>query len=97
MKKHNYDDIDDEMLNFETMHKTTMKMSDVTKVLKKLTVIINNENKFKHLIENSQFFVLSFINKIDIFTSTIIKFIIETENVNQLTQMLFDFAFAFRA
>ena len=84
MKKHNYDDIDDKMLNFETMHKTTIKMSDVAKVLKKLTVITNNENKFKHLIENSQSFVFSFISKIDIFISTMIKSIIETENVNQL-------------
>ena len=97
MKKHNYDNIDDKMLNFEIMHKTTIKMSDVAKILKKLTVIINSENKFKHLIENSQFFVFSFISKIDIFISTMIKFIIEIENVNQLIQMLFDFAFAFRA
>ena len=97
MKKHNYDDIDDKMLNFEIMHKTTIKMSDVAKILKKLTVIISSENKFKHLIENSQSFVLSFINKIDIFISTMIKSIIETENVNQLIQMLFDLAFAFRA
>ena len=97
MKKHNYDDIDDEMLNFETMHKTTIKMNDVAKILKKLTVITNNENRFKHLIENSQSFVFSFISKIDIFTSTMIKSIIETENVNQLIQMLFDLAFAFRA
>ena len=97
MKKHNYDDIDDEMLNFETMHKTTIKMSDVAKVLKKFTVIISSENKFKHLIENSQFFVLSFISKIDIFTSTMIKSIVEIENVDQLIQMLFDLAFAFRA
>ena len=96
MKKHNYDDIDDEMLNFEIMHKTTIKMSDVAKILKKLTVIINSENKFKHLIENSQFFVFSFINKIDIFISTMIKFIVETENVDQLIQMLFDLIFALR-
>ena len=59
-------------------------MNDVAKLLKKFTVIINNKNKFKHLIENSQFFVLSFINKIDIFISTMIKFIIKTENVEQL-------------
>ena len=97
MKKHNYDDIDDEMLNFEIMHKTTIKISDVAKILKKFTVIISSENRFKHLIENSQFFVFSFISKIDIFISTMIKFIIETENVDQLIQMLFDFAFAFRA
>ena len=97
MKKHNYDDIDDEMLNFEIMHKTTIKMSDVAKVLEKLTVITSSENRFKHLIENSQFFVFSFINKIDIFISTIIKSIVETENVDQLIQMLFDLAFAFRA
>ena len=84
MKKHNYDDIDDEMLNFEIMHKTTIKMNDVAKILKKLTVITSSENRFKHLIENSQFFVLSFISKIDIFISTMIKFIIEIENVNQL-------------
>ena len=97
MKKHNYDDIDDEMLNFEIMHKTTIKMSDIAKILKKLIMITNSENKFKHLIENSQFFVLSFISKIDIFISTMIKFIVETENVDQLIQMLFDLAFAFRA
>ena len=97
MKKHNYDDIDDEMLNFEIMHKTTIKMNDVAKILKKLTVTISSENKFKHLIENSQSFVLSFISKIDIFISTMIKFIIETENVNQLIQMLFNLILAFRA
>ena len=97
MKKHNYNDIDDEMLNFETMHKTTIKMSDVAKILKKLTVTTSSENRFKHLIENSQSFVFSFISKIDIFISTMIKFIIEIENVNQLIQMLFDFAFAFCA
>ena len=97
MKKHNYDDIDDEMLNFEIMHKTTIKMSDVAKILKKLIVIISSENRFKHLIENSQFFVLSFINKIDIFISTMIKFIVEIKNVDQLIQMLFDLTFAFRA
>ena len=97
MKKHNYDDIDDKMLNFEIMHKTTIKISDVAKILKKFTVIISSENRFKHLIENSQFFVFSFISKIDIFISTMIKFIIETENVDQLIQMLFDFVFALRA
>ena len=85
------------MLNFEIMHKTTIKMSDVAKISKKFTVITNSENKFKHLIENSQFFVLSFISKIDIFISTMIKFIIEIENVNQLIQIMFDFAFAFHA
>ena len=82
MKKHNYDDLDDEMLNFEIMHKTTIKINDVVKILEKFTVITNSKNKFKHLIENSQSFVLSFINKIDIFISTMIKFIIETKNVN---------------
>ena len=97
MKKHNYDDIDDEMLNFETMHKTTIKMSDVATILEKLTVTTSSENKFKHLIENSQSFFFSFINKIDIFISTMIKFIVETENVNQLIQMLFDLVFALRA
>ena len=97
MKKHNYDNIDNKMLNFEVMHKTTIKMNDVAKILKKLTVITNNKNKFKHLIENLQSFVLSFISKIDIFTSTIIKFIIKTKNVDQLIQMLFDLVFAFRA
>ena len=97
MKKHNYDDIDDEMLNFEIMHKTTIKMSDFAKILKKFIVIISNKNKFKHLIENSQLFVLSFISKIDIFISTMIKSIIEIENINQLIQILYDFAFVFRA
>ena len=48
MQKHNYDDIDDKMLNFETMHKTAIKMNDATKILKKLTVIINSKNRFKH-------------------------------------------------
>ena len=72
-------------------------MSDVAKILEKLTVIISSENRFKHLIENSQSFVFSFISKIDIFISTMIKSIVETENVDQLIQMLFDFAFAFRA
>ena len=85
IKKHNYDNIDDEILNLEAMHKTTIKMSNVVKILKKFTVITSSENKVKHLIENSQSFVLSFINKIDIFISTIIKSIIEIENVDQLT------------
>ena len=84
MQKHDYDDIGDKVLNFETMQKTTIEMSDATKVLKKLTVIINSENQFKHLSKNSQFFVSSFINKIDSFTFLIIKFIIKTENVDQL-------------
>ena len=97
MKKHNYDDIDDKMLNFEIIHKTTIKMSDIAKILKKFTVITSSENRFKHLIENSQSFVSLFINKIDIFISTMIKFIIEIKNVNQLIQMLFDLTFAFRA
>ena len=72
-------------------------MNDVAKILKKLTVTTSNENKFKHLIENSQSFVLSFINKIDIFISTMIKSIVEIKNVDQLIQMLFDFVFALRA
>ena len=84
MRKHNYDDIDDKMLNFETMHKTAIKMNNAIKILKKFTVTINNENRFKHLIENSQFFVLSFINKIDIFTFSMIKSTFKIENVNQL-------------
>ena len=46
------------MLNFETMHKTTIKINDIVKILKKFTMITNNKNKFKHLIENSQSFVL---------------------------------------
>ena len=70
MRKHNYDDIDDKMLNFETMYKTTIKINDVTKVLKKLTVIINDKNRFKYLIENSQSFVSSFISKINTFISS---------------------------
>ena len=84
IRKHNYDDIDDKMLNFEAMHKTAIKMSDTTKILKKFTVTISNENRFKHLIENSQFFVLSSINKIDTFTFSMIKSTFETKNVNQL-------------
>ena len=82
MRKPNYDDIDDEMLNFETIYKTAIKMNNATKILKKFTVIINSENRFKHLIENSQFFVSSFINKIDIFTFSITKFTFKTENVD---------------
>ena len=82
MRKHNYDDIDDKMLNFETMHKTAIKMSVATKVLKKLTIIINSENRFKHLIENSQFFLFSFIHKIDTFTYSMIKSAFEIENVD---------------
>ena len=74
MRKHNYDDIDDEMLNFETMHKTTIKINNATKILKKFTILINNKNRFKHLIKNSQFFVFSSINKIDTFTFSMIKF-----------------------
>ena len=66
------------------MNKTTMKINNVVKILEKLTVIISSENKFKHLIENSQSFVLSFMSEIDIFISTMIKFIIEIENVDQL-------------
>ena len=53
MRKHNYNNIDDKMSNFEIMYKTTIKINDVTKILKKLIVIINNENRFKHLIKNS--------------------------------------------
>ena len=97
MRKYNYDDIDDKMLNFETMYKTTIKMNDATKILKKFIVIINNENRFKDLIENSQSFVSSFISKIDIFTFSMTKFIFEIENVDQLIQMLFNLIFAFRA
>ena len=93
MPKHNYDNIDNEMLNFEMMHKIAIKINDATKVSKKFIVIINNENQFKHLIENSQFFVSSFINKIDIFTFSMTKSTFETKNVNQLTQMLFDLTF----
>ena len=59
-------------------------MDTATKILKKLTVTINSENRFKHLIENLQYFVLSSINKIDTFTFLMIKLILEIENVNQL-------------
>ena len=48
MRKHNYNNIDNKMLNFETMYKTTMKMNNATKILKKFIVIINNENRLKH-------------------------------------------------
>ena len=44
MRKHNYHDIDDEMLNFEAMHKTTIKINDATKILKRFIVIISSEN-----------------------------------------------------
>ena len=88
MRKHNYDDIDDEVLNFEAMHKTTIKMSDVVRILEKLTVTTSSENRFKHLVEDSQFFVLSSISKADIFTPAVTKPIVGTENVGQLTQML---------
>ena len=84
MRKYNYDDIDNKMLNFETMHKIAFKINDATKISKNFTVIINTENRFKHLIQNSQFFVSLFINKIDIFTFSITKSIFKTENVNQL-------------
>ena len=97
MQKYNYDDIDDEMLNFETMHKIVIKMNDATKVLKKLTVIINSENRFKHLIENLQFFVSSSINKIDTFTFSMIKSTFKTKDVDPLIQMLFNLIFALRA
>ena len=84
MREDNYDDIVDGMLNFEAMHKAAIKMNDATKVLKKFTVIINSENRFKHLIENSQSFVSSFINKIDTFAFSMTKFTFKTENVDQL-------------
>ena len=82
MRKHNYDNMDNKILKFETMYSTTIKMNDATRILKKIIVIINNENRFKHLIENSQFFVSLFINKIDIFTFSIIKIIFKIKNVN---------------
>ena len=69
MRKYNYDNINDEMLNFETIYKTTIKMNNATKILKKFTVIINSENRFKHLIENSQFFVFRLSAK-----STLLRF-----------------------
>ena len=90
MQKDNYDNIDDKMLNVETMHKIAIKINDATKVVKKLIIIINNENRFKHLIENSQFFMLLSINKINTFIFTMTKFIFKTENVDQLIQTLFD-------
>ena len=96
MRKHNYDNIDDKMLNFETIHKTMIKMNNATKILKKLTITINSENQFKHLIENSQFLVSSFINKIGIFTFSMTKSTFETEIVNQLIQILFDLIYALR-
>ena len=65
MRKYNYDNIDNKMLNFKTMYKTTIKMNDATKIKKKFIVIINSENRFKHLIENFQFFVFSFINNVE--------------------------------
>ena len=65
--------------------------------LKKFTVIINSENRFQHLIKNSQFFVSSFINKIDTFTFSMTKSILETENEDQLIQKLFNLIFALRA
>ena len=84
MRKYNYNDIDDKTLNFETMHKTAIKMNDATKILKKFIVTINNENRFEHLIENSQFFVSLFISKINIFTFSMTKSTFKTENVDQL-------------
>ena len=84
------------MLNFETMHKIAIKINNATKFLKELTVTINNEYRFKHLIKNSQFFVLSFISKIDIFIFSIFKFTFKTMNVDQLIQMLSDLIFALR-
>ena len=67
------------------MYKTTIKINDATKILKKLTVIINSEYWFKHLIKNLQFFVFSFISKIEILTFSMMKVTFKTENVNQLT------------
>ena len=81
------------MLNFETMYKTTIKINNVTKMLKKFIVTINNQNRFKHLIENSKFFVLSFIDKIETFTFSMTKFILKIENIKQLIQM-FNLTFA---
>ena len=91
-----YNDIDDEMLNFETIHKIAIKINNATKFLKKLTVIISNKNRFKHWIKN-QFFVLLSISKIDIFIFSMTKCTFKTENENQLIQMLFDLIFALRA
>ena len=72
------------MLNFEARYKTAIKINDATKVLKKLIVTINSENRFEHLIENSQSLELSFISKIDVFIHSMTKFIFETENEDQL-------------
>ena len=55
------------------------------KFLKKLFAIVSSENRFKHLIENSQFFVLSSLSKINIFIFSMTKSTFKTENVNQLT------------
>ena len=40
MRKHNYDDIDDKMWNFETMHKTTIKMNNATKIEKNSLLLL---------------------------------------------------------
>ena len=32
MRKYNYDNIDDEIFNFETKHKTTIKINATTKI-----------------------------------------------------------------
>ena len=82
MKKHNCNNIDHEMLTFESMYKTTIQVNNATKILKKFTVIINNKNRSKHLIENTQFFVSSFINKIDTFIFSMTKSTFKTENVD---------------
>ena len=97
MRKHNYDDTDDEVLDFEAMHKTAIKMSDAARVLEKLTVTTSSENRFKHLVEDSQPLVPSFISKADTFTPAVTKPIVGTENVGQLTQMLSGLALALRA
>ena len=84
MRKYNDEEIDAEILNFEAMHKTAIKIKNATKILKKFTVTLNSENQFKYLINNLQFFVLFSISKIDSFTFSMTKFIFKTENINQL-------------
>ena len=84
IRKHNYDNIDNKMLNLKTMYKITIKIYETIKIKKNSLLLLTTKIDLKHLIGNFQFFVFSFINRIDIFTFSIIKFIFKMENINQL-------------
>ena len=63
----------------------------------KNSVTTSSENRFKHLVEDSQPLVPSSISKADTFTPSVTKPTLGTENVGQLTQMLSGLALALRA